>query len=72
MLPDSYEVRVNVRPSERQLSDLCESVGWSRFGPDYVALDGYSATTSAWTSEVAWLRGHLSFLTTSATRFCSM
>jgi GNAT superfamily N-acetyltransferase len=57
MLPDSYEVRVNVRPSERQLSDLCESVGWSRFGPDYIALDGYSATASAWTNEgrlVAW------------------
>jgi len=57
LLSGSFEIRVNARPSERDLSDLCESVGWSRFGPDYAALDGYAATASAWTNEgrlVAW------------------
>ena len=51
------DVRVNVRPSESELSDLCESVGWSRFGPDFIALDGYALTTSAWTRDgrlIAW------------------
>jgi ribosomal protein S18 acetylase RimI-like enzyme len=49
MQPGSIAIRVNERPSEIELSDLCESVGWSRLGPDYAALDGYALTTSAWT-----------------------
>jgi GNAT superfamily N-acetyltransferase len=56
--PDhDVDIRVNVRPAEAELSDLCESVGWSRFGADYVALDGYSLTISAWTKDgrlIAW------------------
>ena len=57
MQDDSITIRVNTHPSETDLSDLCESVGWSRFGPDYAALDGYALTTSAWTNAgrlIAW------------------
>ena len=53
----SITVLVNHRPSEAELSDLCESVGWERFGPDYLALDNYALTTSAWADDgrlVAW------------------
>lgn len=49
--PLPFTLRVNARPSERELSDLCEAVGWLRFGPDYAALDHYSVTTSAWTDD---------------------
>jgi hypothetical protein len=38
---DSLDIRVNALPTEAQLSDLWESVGWKRFGEDYVALQGY-------------------------------
>jgi GNAT superfamily N-acetyltransferase len=51
------QLRLNVRPTENELSDLCESVGWSRFGKDFVALESYAATASAWTSSgrlVGW------------------
>ncbi len=54
----SVSFRVNVRATETQLSDLCEAVGWSRFGADYTALDHYALTTSAWENEqrlVGWV-----------------
>ena len=54
---DSITIRVNALPSEAELSDLCEAVGWSRFGADYAALNGYALTTSAWTDSgqlIAW------------------
>jgi hypothetical protein len=53
---DGIRLRANARPSERELSDLCEVVGWARFGDGYAALDHYSVTTSAWADErlVAW------------------
>jgi GNAT superfamily N-acetyltransferase len=54
---DSIEIRVNARPTEPELSDLCESVGWKRFGEDFAALQGYALTTSAWTNDgqlIAW------------------
>lgn len=54
---DPIKIRVNARPTELELSDLCESVGWKRFGEDFVALQGYALTTSAWTSDgmlIAW------------------
>ena len=48
---DSVEIRVNARATEPELSDLCESVGWKRFGEDFVALECYALTTSAWTRD---------------------
>jgi GNAT superfamily N-acetyltransferase len=54
---DSVDIRVNAVPTEAQLSDLCESVGWTRFEEDYVALHGCALTTSAWTNDdrlIAW------------------
>jgi GNAT superfamily N-acetyltransferase len=53
---DSMDIRVNVRPTETELSDLCEAVGWKRFGEDYIALQGYALTTSAWIDGrlIAW------------------
>jgi len=48
---NSVDIRVNVQPTEPELSDLCETIGWKRFGEDYVALQGYALTTSAWTSD---------------------
>ena len=52
----SIEIRVNALPFEGELSDLCESVGWKRFGEDFAALQGYALTTSAWTDGrlIAW------------------
>jgi GNAT superfamily N-acetyltransferase len=53
----SVNIRVNVIPTETQLSDLCEAVGWKRFGEDYVALQGCALTISAWTNDgqlIAW------------------
>jgi GNAT superfamily N-acetyltransferase len=58
MALDSIEIRVNVRPTEPELSDLCEAVGWKRFGEDFAALQGYALTTSAWTSDqhlIGWI-----------------
>jgi GNAT superfamily N-acetyltransferase len=57
MTSDPIQIRVNVRPTEGELSDLCEAVGWTRFGDDYVALDAYSTMASGWTSDgrlIAW------------------
>jgi ribosomal protein S18 acetylase RimI-like enzyme len=54
----SVTFRVNAQPTESQLSDLCETVGWSRFGADYAALDHYALTASAWANEsrlVGWV-----------------
>ena len=54
---DAVEIRVDASPTEAELSDLCEAVGWNRFGVDYAALQGYALTTSGWTKEgrlIAW------------------
>jgi ribosomal protein S18 acetylase RimI-like enzyme len=56
-MPAPITVLVNRRPSETELSDLCQSVGWERMGPDYMALDNYAVTTSGWTADgrlIAW------------------
>ncbi len=53
----SVDIRINAVPTEAQLSDLCQAVGWNRFGEDHVALQGYALTTSAWTNAgrlIAW------------------
>jgi len=55
---ERFEFRIDARPSRQELDQLCLAVGWSEFGADYPAvLDGYSVTTSAWTTGgrlVAW------------------
>jgi GNAT superfamily N-acetyltransferase len=54
---DSVFIHINARPTEAELSDLCEAVGWQRFGEDYTALQAYALTTSAWTKDgrlIAW------------------
>ena len=54
---NGIEILVNSCPTEAELSDLCEAVGWKRFGADYMALQGYALTTSARTIDgrlIAW------------------
>jgi GNAT superfamily N-acetyltransferase len=50
--------RINHRPLQDDFDKLCVAVGWSPFGDSFdAALDGYSATASAWTEGrqlVAW------------------